>query len=224
MSQEVKENGGLFRPGTCRAERLKHSTSTLLSGLSADGSHPSRSRGGAGRPGGRVSDDGPGGNTTTRLNQEQREARPEPGQQPVGHQQEAMVASDPGDEGRAPPGPNQGQNQPVPNLEEAGSARQHQPRQNHRQATPEQNQAQNLDAIPAGNGNRDLVNLDDTHTEALRKRMVKTTKATMKVATLNIRGGHSEANREKWSHLNRILKEKRIAILAIQEGHLTDTD
>ncbi|KAF9540731.1 DNase I-like protein [Agrocybe pediades] len=46
----------------------------------------------------------------------------------------------------------------------------------------------------------------------------------MKVATLNIRGGHSEANREKWSHLNRILKEKRIAILAIQEGHLTDTD
>ncbi|KAF9555218.1 DNase I-like protein, partial [Agrocybe pediades] len=46
----------------------------------------------------------------------------------------------------------------------------------------------------------------------------------MKVATLNIRGGHSDTNQEKWSHINRIIKEKRIAVLAVQEGHLTDTD
>ncbi|KAF9561169.1 DNase I-like protein, partial [Agrocybe pediades] len=36
--------------------------------------------------------------------------------------------------------------------------------------------------------------------------------------------GHTDANHEKWSHINHIIKDKRIAILAVQEGHLTDAD
>lgn len=51
---------------------------------------------------------------------------------------------------------------------------------------------------------------------------VKTTRATMKVATLNIRGGGSTATRDKWQHVNQIMQEKNIAILAIQETHLNE--
>ena len=49
---------------------------------------------------------------------------------------------------------------------------------------------------------------------------VKTTRATMKIATLNIRGGGSTSTRDKWQHVNQIMREKNIAILAIQETHL----
>ncbi len=52
---------------------------------------------------------------------------------------------------------------------------------------------------------------------------VKTTKATMKIATLNIRGGGSTTTRDKWQHVNQIMRDKNIAILAIQETHLNET-
>ena len=46
----------------------------------------------------------------------------------------------------------------------------------------------------------------------------KKTKATLKIASLNMRGHGTD----KWNHINQIIKEKRIGILAIQETHLSD--
>jgi exonuclease III len=51
---------------------------------------------------------------------------------------------------------------------------------------------------------------------------VKKTKATLKIATLNIRGGGSQATRGKWQHVNQIMRDKEIAVLAIQETHLDE--
>ena len=66
----------------------------------------------------------------------------------------------------------------------------------------------------------DNTNQRDTTTPQLG---VKTTRATMKIATLNIRGGGSTATRDKWQHVNQIMRENNIAILAIQETHLNET-
>ncbi|KAF9554107.1 DNase I-like protein, partial [Agrocybe pediades] len=52
----------------------------------------------------------------------------------------------------------------------------------------------------------------------------KRTKAKIKIATLNIRGGGSAATRPKWDHVNQLLRTKKIGILAIQESHLKDED
>ncbi|KAI0708427.1 Endonuclease/exonuclease/phosphatase, partial [Earliella scabrosa] len=61
-------------------------------------------------------------------------------------------------------------------------------------------------------------------TEGRRKRKRKT-KARVKVATLNMRGygggGRNQGAQEKWLSINQVMREKRIAILALQETHLT---
>ena len=51
---------------------------------------------------------------------------------------------------------------------------------------------------------------------------MKKTKAVLKLATLNIRGGGSVATQGKWNHINQIIRDKKIAILAIQESHLNE--
>ena len=51
---------------------------------------------------------------------------------------------------------------------------------------------------------------------------VKKTKAALKIATLNIRGGGSATTRDKWQHMNQIMREQKIAILAVQETHLDE--
>ena len=50
---------------------------------------------------------------------------------------------------------------------------------------------------------------------------VKKTRAAMKVASLNIRGGGSIVTRNKWQHINQLLREEKICILAVQETHLS---
>ena len=50
----------------------------------------------------------------------------------------------------------------------------------------------------------------------------KTTNATIKVASLNICGGGAIGTRMKWQHINQIMREKRVALLAVQETHLTE--
>jgi len=50
---------------------------------------------------------------------------------------------------------------------------------------------------------------------------VKKTRAAMKVASLNIRGGGSIVTRNKWQHINQLLHEEKIYILAMQETHLS---
>ena len=76
------------------------------------------------------------------------------------------------------------------------------------------NPAQALFEDPA-----DIALNDTTYTPQLG---VKTTKAQIKMATLNIRGGGSTTTREKWQHVNQIMRDQRIAVLAIQETHLNE--
>ena len=52
----------------------------------------------------------------------------------------------------------------------------------------------------------------------------KTTRATLKVASLNIRGGGSVTTKEKCKHINQIMQKWQIAILAVQETYLKQTD
>ncbi|TFK62737.1 DNase I-like protein, partial [Pluteus cervinus] len=51
----------------------------------------------------------------------------------------------------------------------------------------------------------------------------KNLRATLQIATLNIRGGGSTQTEGKWQHVNQIMRDRRIGILAVQETHLTDT-
>jgi len=46
----------------------------------------------------------------------------------------------------------------------------------------------------------------------------KNTRASIKIATLNMRGRGAD----KWRHINQIMRDKKIGILALQETHLTD--
>ena len=73
---------------------------------------------------------------------------------------------------------------------------------------------------PATRGN-DNPNTRNTNPSTPRLG-VKKTKAVLKVATLNIRGGGSANTQDKWQHMNQIMREQRIAILAVQETHLDE--
>jgi len=53
---------------------------------------------------------------------------------------------------------------------------------------------------------------------------LKNTRATLTISSLNIRGGGSANTRPKWQHINQIMREKEIGILAVQETHLKQTD
>lgn len=48
------------------------------------------------------------------------------------------------------------------------------------------------------------------------------TKGRITVASLNMRGGNSGAAGDKWLRVNQVLRDKRIAVLALQETHLTN--
>ncbi|KAI0716318.1 Endonuclease/exonuclease/phosphatase, partial [Earliella scabrosa] len=53
----------------------------------------------------------------------------------------------------------------------------------------------------------------------------RTTKGRIKIATLNMRGYGAQGARDiddKWMRLNQVMRENRIAILALQETHLTE--
>jgi len=54
------------------------------------------------------------------------------------------------------------------------------------------------------------------------RRKVKKTKDELKVATLNIRGGGSATTKDKWQHINQIVRDRRISAIAIQETHLNE--
>lgn len=56
-----------------------------------------------------------------------------------------------------------------------------------------------------------------------RKHGTKNTRANIKVATLNMRGRWHH-NSDKWYHINQIVRDKKIGILALQETHLCKED
>ena len=57
------------------------------------------------------------------------------------------------------------------------------------------------------------------------KCLAKTTKSNMKIATLNMRG-QTNSNpltpTNKWEKINQLMKQRKLAMLAIQEAHLTN--
>ncbi|KAF9505405.1 hypothetical protein BS47DRAFT_1306663, partial [Hydnum rufescens UP504] len=48
-------------------------------------------------------------------------------------------------------------------------------------------------------------------------------RANIKIASLNMRGGGPNMIQEKWYHINQLLRDGKIGILALQETHTTDT-
>ncbi|PPQ71498.1 hypothetical protein CVT26_011265, partial [Gymnopilus dilepis] len=52
----------------------------------------------------------------------------------------------------------------------------------------------------------------------------KKTRATVRIATLNIRGGGSQATRHKWQKINQILRTEKIGVIVINEAHLKPED
>jgi exonuclease III len=71
---------------------------------------------------------------------------------------------------------------------------------------------------------------ENTRSQRLRKKRKtrqtdKTRRSGVKIATLNIKGfGHENvANSEnKWHHINQLMRDHRIAVLAVQETHMTE--
>ena len=49
------------------------------------------------------------------------------------------------------------------------------------------------------------------------------TRASLKIATLNMRG-HYNNGQDKWLHINQIIRNSKTGILALQETHLTEEE
>jgi len=49
----------------------------------------------------------------------------------------------------------------------------------------------------------------------------KNIRGSIKIATLNIRGGGSNTTDNKWENLHQVMRERKIAVLAVEETHLT---
>ena len=50
----------------------------------------------------------------------------------------------------------------------------------------------------------------------------KTMRANIMIATLNINGGGTPQTREKWQHIDQLLRSRRVGILVVQETHLRE--
>ncbi|KAF5387685.1 hypothetical protein D9615_000029 [Tricholomella constricta] len=64
--------------------------------------------------------------------------------------------------------------------------------------------------------------IDTERNELPRNRGKKSTRGSLKVASLNIKGGGSNSSKEKWQHIRQILREQGADVLAIQETHLNN--
>ena len=59
-------------------------------------------------------------------------------------------------------------------------------------------------------------------TQTRAKQGQKTLRANITIATLNINGGGTSQTRDNWQHIDQLLRNKWIGILAVQETHLHD--
>jgi exonuclease III len=68
----------------------------------------------------------------------------------------------------------------------------------------------------------------DNEAENSRKGCAKNTKAAIKLASLNMKGRgetrnlKTDSKKNKWFHVNQMMREQKIGILALQETHMTD--
>ncbi|KAF6756682.1 Endonuclease/exonuclease/phosphatase, partial [Ephemerocybe angulata] len=56
------------------------------------------------------------------------------------------------------------------------------------------------------------------------KKFKKRSRAAMRIASLNMRGGGLTNSRDKWTSVSSLLREESISILALQETHISDAD
>ena len=64
-----------------------------------------------------------------------------------------------------------------------------------------------------------------SHPNRHARRQQKWTKAAIKIASINMQGyGHQNVlhRQNKWNHNNQVIREKRIAVLLVQEAHMDD--
>ncbi|KIJ55067.1 hypothetical protein M422DRAFT_241148 [Sphaerobolus stellatus SS14] len=50
----------------------------------------------------------------------------------------------------------------------------------------------------------------------------KTMRGSLQISSLNIRGGGSNATRDKWDHLWQVMRQNQVGILAVQESHISN--
>ncbi|KAF5388409.1 hypothetical protein D9615_000307 [Tricholomella constricta] len=93
---------------------------------------------------------------------------------------------------------------------------------------PEGGGGEELTPVPTSqNGEWPHTNpsLNRAHCRNLERRCKKETKAAIRATSLNIRGYRSAGdgrNGSKWFHINQLIRDNRIGILAVQETHLTE--
>ncbi|KAF8979177.1 hypothetical protein BDQ17DRAFT_1439681 [Cyathus striatus] len=52
---------------------------------------------------------------------------------------------------------------------------------------------------------------------------LKNSRAALRIATLNIRGGGTPAMHSKWNRVHALMRDSCIGIMTVQETHITDT-
>jgi hypothetical protein len=132
--------------------------------------------------------------------------------------------------------PSQGSTQPtlenVPHAHQHNqeNAHQHTQNNNHSQASGNIEPHSQIEAPPPQHPNPTQENSsipsENPHNRenSSKKKIRKNTRASLKIASINMRGhGPSGSNNpdNKWNHINQLVKENRIGVLAIQEAHLT---
>jgi hypothetical protein len=65
---------------------------------------------------------------------------------------------------------------------------------------------------------------NDPNRQKLGEKIRRKSKAAIKIATLNMRGRFNRDSRGGWLHINQIIRDNRIGVLALQETHLSSAD
>ncbi|KAJ7301119.1 hypothetical protein DFH08DRAFT_827828 [Mycena albidolilacea] len=65
---------------------------------------------------------------------------------------------------------------------------------------------------------------NDPNRQKLGEKIRRKSKAAIKIATLNMRGRFDRDGQDKWLHINQIIRDNRIGVLALQETHLSSAD
>ena len=81
----------------------------------------------------------------------------------------------------------------------------------------------NYTNLPLHSTHPQTTNTAPTNAALHPPRATKTTHASLKIGSLNIRGGGSANTQPKWQHINQLLRDHRLGVLAVQETHLTPT-
>ncbi|KAJ3507153.1 hypothetical protein NMY22_g17018 [Coprinellus aureogranulatus] len=72
---------------------------------------------------------------------------------------------------------------------------------------------------PASQGQSSLNGRDSRHTNASGR--CKSSRAAMRIASINIRGGNLRSSNSKWKEAHTVLRDKSLSVLVLEETHIT---